>query len=60
MANNIPKSSSKVRDNLKNIPEDLFDMDPNQQVKVYLLQKQIEKNPSDLVKLIKRMINEGK
>lgn len=60
MANNIPKSSNNVRDNLKDIPDDLFDMDPNQQVKVYLLQKQIEKNPSDLVKLIKRMLNENK
>ena len=60
MENNTPKSSNKLRENLKNIPEDLFDMDPNQQVKVYLLQKQVEKNPGDLIKLIKRMINEGK
>ncbi len=56
MANNTPKSSSKLRENLKNIPDDLFDKDPNQEVKVYLLQKQLEKNPGDFIKLIKKMI----
>lgn len=56
MANNTPKSSSKLRENLKNIPDDLFDKDPNQEVKVYLLQRQLEKNPGDFIKLIKKMI----
>jgi hypothetical protein len=56
MANNTPKSSSKLRENLKNIPDDLFDKDPNQEVKVYLLQKQLEKNPGDFIKLIRKMI----
>jgi hypothetical protein len=49
-------SSNKLRDNLKNIPDDLFDKDPNQEVKVYLLQKQFEKNPISILSLIKKMI----
>ena len=56
MDNNSPKSSNKVRDNLKHIPDDLFDKDPNQEVNVYLLQKQIKKDPASLVQLIRRMI----
>lgn len=56
MEKNTPKSSNKVRDNLKNIPEDLFDKDPNQEVKVYLLQKQFNKDPISFLQLIKRMI----
>ncbi len=56
MEKNTPKSSNKLRDSLKDIPDDLFDKDPNQEVKVYLLQKQLEKNPGDFIKLIKKMI----
>ena len=56
MANNTPKSFNKVRENLRNIPDTLFDKDPNQEVKVHLLQKQFQKNPADLIRLIKKMI----
>lgn len=60
MANEIPKSSNKVRDNLKNIPDDLFDSDANIDVKAELIKKQYKKDPLKLAKLIQRMINESK
>lgn len=60
MASNIPKSSSKVRDNLKNIPDDLFDRDANIDVRAELLKKQFNKDPLRLALLVKRMINESK
>lgn len=56
MANNTPKSSNSLRENLRNIPKDLFDMDINQKVKVDLLKKQYKKNPSEILRLIKRLI----
>lgn len=60
MANNTPKSSNKVRESLRDIPNDLFDPDPNVQVKVKLVQNQYERDPLKLALLIKRMINESK
>lgn len=59
MANDTPKYSNKVRDNLKNIPDNLFD-DPNIDVKAQLLKKQLSKDPLKLALMIKRMINESK
>lgn len=59
MASNTPISSSKVRESLRNIPDDLFD-DPNRDVKVHLIQRQFTKDPIRLALLIKRMINESK
>jgi hypothetical protein len=56
MEKNTPKFSSKLRENLKNIPDDLFDKDPNQEVKVYLLQKQFQKQPETLITLIRKML----
>jgi hypothetical protein len=56
MANNTPKSSSKLRDSLKDIPDNLFDKDPNQEVKVYLLQKQFQNQPETLITLIIKML----
>lgn len=60
MANEIPKSSNKVRDSLKNIPDDLFDRDAGIDVKAELIKKQHKKDPLKLAKLIQRMINESK
>jgi hypothetical protein len=60
MEKNIPKSSSNVRENLKNIPDDLFDRDANIDVKAELLKKQFNKDPLKLALLVKRMINETK
>jgi len=60
MEKNIPKSSNKLRDNLKDIPEDLFDRDVNIDVKAELLKKQFKKDPLKLAILIQRMINESK
>jgi hypothetical protein len=60
MANNTPKSSSKLRDNLKDIPDNLFDRDANIDVKAELLKKQFNKDPLKLALLVKRMINESK
>jgi len=60
MASNTPKSSSKVRESLQNIPDDLFDTDPNVDAKAALLKKQFNKDPLRLALLIKRMINESK
>jgi hypothetical protein len=59
MANNTPKSSNKLRDTLKDIPDDLFD-DPNFDVKAELLKRQLSKDPLKLALMIKRMINESK
>lgn len=56
MANTTPKSSNKLRDTLKKIPNDLFDVDINTKVKVDLLQKQYKKNPGDIINLIRRML----
>ena len=55
MEKNIPKS--KVRDNLKNIPETLFNRDPNQEVKIFLLQGQCKKHPNEVISLIKKMLS---
>lgn len=52
--------SNYIRNSLRDIPDTLFDRDPNQSVKIELLKKQIEKKPKDLVLLIKRMLNETK
>lgn len=60
MANNIPKSSNKIRDSLKDIPDDLFDRDANIDVKAELLKRQFNKDPLRLALLVKRMINESK
>ncbi len=60
MEKNTPKSSSNVRENLKNIPDDLFDRDANIDVKAELLKKQFNKDPLKLALLVKRMINETK
>lgn len=60
MEKNIPKSSNKLRDNLKDIPDDLFDRDINIDVKAELLKKQFKKDPLKLAILIQRMINESK
>jgi len=59
MANNTPKYSNKIRENLKNIPDDLFD-DPNRDIKVDLVKRQYNKDPLRMMLLIKRMINENK
>ncbi len=59
MANNTPKSSNKLRNTLKDIPDDLFD-DPNFDVKAELLKRQLSKDPLKLALMIKRMINESK
>jgi hypothetical protein len=56
MEKNTPKSSSKLRDSLKDIPDNLFDKDPNQEVKVYLLQKQFQNQPETLITLIRKML----
>lgn len=57
MANNTEKSFNKTkRDTVNSIPNDLFDKNSNQQVKIYLLQKQIEKNPIDIIQVVKQMI----
>lgn len=57
MANNTEKSFNKTkRDTVNSIPNDLFDKKNNQQVKIYLLQKQIEKNPIDIIQVVKQMI----
>jgi len=55
-----PKSSDKVRKNLKDIPDDLFDSDPNIDVKVKLVQNQYKRDPLKLALLIKRMIKDTK
>jgi len=60
MEKNIPKSSNKLRANLKDIPDDLFDRDVNIDVKAELLKKQFKKDPLKLAILIQRMINESK
>ena len=60
MANNTPKSSNKPRESLRDIPDDLFDPDPSVVAKARLLQKQFSKDPSRLMQLVKRMINESK
>lgn len=60
MASNIPKSSNKPRESLRNIPDDLFDPDPSIDAKVSLLQRQHNKDPLRLALLVKRMINESK
>jgi hypothetical protein len=58
MANNTPKSSNnKVRDSLQNIPNDLFDADPNIDVKVKLVQDQYTRDPLKLALMIKKMLN---
>lgn len=59
MANNTPKYSSNIRQSLRDIPDDLFE-DPNRDVKVHLIQRQVTKDPVRLALLIKRMINESK
>lgn len=60
MEKNIPKSSNKLRDNLKDIPDDLFDRDVNIDIKVKLVQKQYHNDPIRMAILIQRMINESK
>lgn len=60
MANEIPKSFNKVRESLKNIPDDLFDRDASIDIKVKLVQKQYHNDPIRMAILIQRMINASK
>jgi vacuolar-type H+-ATPase catalytic subunit A/Vma1 len=60
MANNIPKSSNKPRESLRDIPDDLFERDASLDVKVKLVQKQYHRDPLKMAILIQRMINESK
>jgi hypothetical protein len=58
MAKDIPKSSNKpIRKPLQNIPDDLFDADPNIGIKVKLVQDQYTRDPLKLALMIKRMLN---
>lgn len=58
MANNTPKSSNNnIREPLKNIPNNLFDSDPNIDIKVKLVQDQYTRDPVKLALLIKRMLS---
>ena len=60
MVKNIPKSSNKPRESLRDIPDDLFDRDASLDAKIALLQRQQNKDPLRLALLVKRMINESK
>ena len=61
MEKNIPKYSSKVKQKLKEVPEDLFEMGKdNIDFKAQVLKTQYNKNPLSIFTLIKRMINESK
>ena len=59
MANNTPKYSSKIRQSLQNIPDDLF-YDANLDVKIRLVKNEFVRDPLRLAVLIKRMVNESK
>lgn len=61
MENNIPKSSNKVQQKLKEVPDDLFEKGKDDiDFKTQVLQRQYNKNPLSIFTLIKRMINESK
>jgi hypothetical protein len=61
MANNTTKSFNNVRDTLKNIPEDLFEMGHvDVDIKIALLKQYFKKNPSAIVELVKSQVNESK
>lgn len=61
MEKNIPKFSSKVKQKLTQVPEDLFEMGKdNIDFKSEVLKRQYNKDPLSIATLIKRMINESK
>jgi len=61
MEKNIPKFSSKVKQKLQEVPEDLFEMGKETiDFKAQVLKRQYNKNPLSIFNLIKRMINESK
>lgn len=61
MEKNIPKSSNKVQQKLKEVPDDLFEKGKDDiDFKTQVLQRQYNKNPLSIFTLIKRMINESK
>lgn len=57
MANEIPKSSNKVQQKLKEVPDDLFDMGKETiEFKAEVLKRQFKKDPLSIFTLIKSMI----
>ena len=61
MEKNIPKFSSKVKQKLSDVPDDLFEMGKDDiDFKREVLKKQYNSNPLSIFTLIKRMINESK
>ena len=61
MEKNIPKSSNKVIQKLKEVPDDLFEMGKDDiDFKAEVIKRQYNKDPSSIFALIKRMINENK
>jgi hypothetical protein len=61
MEKNIPKFSSKVKQKLTQVPDDLFEMGKEDiDFKAEVLKRQYNKNPLSIFNLIKRMINESK
>jgi hypothetical protein len=61
MEKNIPKYSSKVKQKLQEVPEDLFEMGKETiDFKAEVLKRQYNKDPLSITALIKRMINENK
>jgi hypothetical protein len=61
MANNIPKSSNKVQQKLKEVPDDLFEKGKDDiDFKREVIKRQYNKDPLSIFTLIKRMINESK
>lgn len=61
MEKNIPKSSNKVQQKLKEVPDDLFEMGKEDiDFKAEVLKRQYNKDPLSIAALIKRMINESK
>jgi hypothetical protein len=61
MANNIPKSSNKTLQKLREVPDDLFEAGKDDiDFKAEVIKRQYKKDPSSIFTLIKRMINESK
>jgi hypothetical protein len=61
MANNIPKSSNKTQQKLKEVPDNLFEAGKDDiDFKTEVIKRQYKKDPLSIFTLIKRMINESK
>lgn len=61
MENRTTKFSNKVKQKLKETPDDLFEMGKdNIDYKSELLKRQYNKDPLSIFTLVKRMINESK